>query len=83
MFAFLGPFVVILTKIINDIVKIAFVFVVFYIPTVATFYQFYCDPDNEGFKDLRQTLFTVYRYCFSPSFRHFPWVTGTGHPART
>ena len=62
VFAFLGPFVVILTKIINDIIKIAFVFVVFYIPTVATYYQFYCDTSNDGYKNLRQTMFTVYRY---------------------
>ena len=46
---------------ITDIFKIVFVFVVFYVPTVAIFYQFYHEADNDYFGGVRQMMFTVYR----------------------
>ena len=73
MYSFLGPFVVILVRTISDLIKILFVFVVFFVPTVAIFYQFYYQEGDENFGGLAETIFTVYRsetspgYCFNGS----------------
>ncbi|XP_063695249.1 transient receptor potential cation channel subfamily V member 5-like isoform X2 [Bolinopsis microptera] len=61
VYSFLGPFVVILVNTIHDIIKICFVFVVFFVPTVAVFYQFYSHKDGESFGGVRETIFTVFR----------------------
>lgn len=61
VYSFLGPFVVILANTLRDIIKIAFVFVVFFVPTVAVFYHFYFNPEGDSFKGLRETVFTVFR----------------------
>jgi len=59
VFSFLGPFVVILANTIGDVVKILFVFVVFFVPTVCTYKHFFI-ADNY-YKDMRETLFSVFR----------------------
>ncbi|KAL5255648.1 hypothetical protein ACHWQZ_G011029 [Mnemiopsis leidyi] len=61
VYSFLGPFVVILVNTIHDIMKICFVFVVFFVPTVAVYYQFYYNAGGTFFGGVRQTLFTVFR----------------------
>ena len=53
----MGPFVVILVNTLHDIIKICFVLVVFFVPTVAVFYHFYA----AHFGDIRKTIFIVFR----------------------
>ena len=53
---------VIILSITTDIIKLAFVFAMYGVPTVAGFYHFYYNPGGDSFKGLRETVFTVFRY---------------------
>lgn len=61
VFKSLGPFVVIITHSIGDIAKIAFVYLVLYVPMVCVFYQFYGNRGITGYETVEDVMFTVFR----------------------
>ena len=60
-FTALGPFVVMLGHMINDLLKFGFLFSIFYIPYAASFWMVFKNHDVEGYSTVTDLLFSMFR----------------------
>lgn len=60
-FTSLGPFVVMLGHVINDILKFGFLFFTFYIPYAASFWMVFSGHQVEGYSDITDLLYSMFR----------------------
>ena len=69
-FTALGPFVVMLGHVINDVLKFGFLFFIFYIPYAASFWMVFNQQGVKGYSDITDLLFSMFRMTIVDEYNY-------------
>lgn len=61
VFTAIGPFIVMLSHVVYDVLKFGFLFFTFYIPYAASFWMVFSQQEIEGYSDVTDLLYSMFR----------------------